>query len=94
MISFEILNNEARSLIQKRLDEIKFDKKGVFDHLSHELKLHLKKNNLEAKIYGREKTPFSILILPIYKSFIFDGSNGSRAKYTKLVIPYSSVSGT
>ena len=59
-LSFEILNNEARSLIQKRLDEIKFDKKGVFDHLSHELKLHLKKNNLEAKIYGREKTPFSI----------------------------------
>ena len=59
-LSFEILNNEARSLIQKRLDEIKFDKKGVFDHLSHELKLHLKKNNLEAKIYGREKPPFSI----------------------------------
>ena len=59
-LSFEILNNEARSLIQKRLDEIKFDKKGVFDHLSHELKLNLKKNNLEAKIYGREKTPFSI----------------------------------
>ena len=26
-LSFEILNNEARSLIQKRLDEIKLDKK-------------------------------------------------------------------
>ena len=28
-LSFEVLNNDARSLIQKRLDEIKLDKKDI-----------------------------------------------------------------
>ena len=59
-LSFEILNNEARSLIQKRLEEIKFDKKDIFEALSTELKKLLSENNIETKIYGREKTPFSI----------------------------------
>jgi RelA/SpoT family (p)ppGpp synthetase len=59
-LSFEILNNEARSLIQKRLDEIKSNKKDVFEVLSSELKKILKENNIETEIYGREKTPFSI----------------------------------
>ena len=59
-LSFEILNNEARSLIQKRLEEIKLDKKDIFEALSNELKDLLNKNNIETKIYGREKTPFSI----------------------------------
>ena len=59
-LSFEILNNEARSLIQKRLDEIKSDKKDVFETLSNELKKLLNENNINSEIYGREKTPFSI----------------------------------
>ena len=59
-LSFEILNNDARSLIQKRLDEIKLDKKDIFETLSNEIQLLLKKNNILSKIYGREKTPFSI----------------------------------
>ncbi len=59
-LSFEILNNDARSLIQKRLDEIKFNKKDIFDNLSNEFNNLLKKNNIDAIIYGREKTPFSI----------------------------------
>ena len=59
-LSFEILNNEARSLIQKRLEEIKLDKKDIFEALSTELKKLLSENNIETKIYGREKTPFSI----------------------------------
>ena len=33
-LSFEILNNQARSLIKKRLDEIKLDKKDIFKSLS------------------------------------------------------------
>ena len=36
-LSFEILNYEARSLIQRRLDEIKHDKKDMFENLSNEL---------------------------------------------------------
>ena len=30
-LSFEILNNEARELIKKKLDEIKSDTKDVFE---------------------------------------------------------------
>ena len=59
-LSFEILNNDARSLIQKRLDEIKLDKKDIFKILSSELNKLLNLNNINASIYGREKTPFSI----------------------------------
>ena len=59
-LSFEVLNTEARSLIQKRLDEIKLDKKDIFETLSNEIDLFLKQNNIDSEIYGREKTPFSI----------------------------------
>ena len=59
-LSFEVLNNDARKLIQKRLDEIKLDKKDIFETLSYEINLLLNNNNIVSKIYGREKTPFSI----------------------------------
>ncbi|MDA9598407.1 RelA/SpoT family protein [Candidatus Pelagibacter sp.] len=59
-LSFEILNHDARKLIQTRLNKIKQNKEDVYESLSLELKDLLNKNNLNAKIYGREKTPFSI----------------------------------
>ena len=59
-LSFEILNNEARKLIKKRLDEIKLDTKDIFEILSFELSEILNENHINAEIYGREKTPFSI----------------------------------
>ena len=59
-LSFEILNHEGRSLIQKRLEEIKLDKKDIFESLSSEFNQLLIENNINSKIYGREKTPFSI----------------------------------
>ena len=59
-LSFEILNNEARKLIKKRLEEIKLDKKDVFEELSFELSEILSENNIVPEIFGREKTPFSI----------------------------------
>ncbi len=59
-LSFEVLNNDARRLIQKRLDEIKLDKKDIFETLSGEINSHLENNSIVSKIYGREKTPFSI----------------------------------
>jgi len=59
-LSFEILNNDARKLIKIRLDEIKLDKKDIFEELSFELSEILNDNNINAEIYGREKTPFSI----------------------------------
>ena len=59
-LSFEILNIDARTLIQNRLKEIKKDKEDLFDNLSQEIKDLLLENNVKAIIYGREKTPFSI----------------------------------
>ena len=59
-LSFEILNNDARKLIQNRLNEIKKNKDDIFESLSLELKELLNLNNINANIFGREKTPFSI----------------------------------
>ena len=59
-LSFEILNNDARELIKKKLDEIKSDKKDLFESLSFELSEILNDNYINAEIHGREKTPFSI----------------------------------
>ena len=59
-LSFEILNNEARELIKKKLDEIKSDKKDLFESHSFELSEILNDNHINAEIHGREKTPFSI----------------------------------
>ena len=59
-LSFEILNNEARELIKKKLDEIKSNTKDVFESLSFELSEILNDNHINAEIQGREKTPFSI----------------------------------
>jgi len=59
-LSFEILNNDARKLIKKRLDEIKLDKKDLFEEQSYELSEILSDNEINAEIHGREKTPFSI----------------------------------
>ena len=59
-LSFKVLNNKARELIKKRLDEIKDDNVNSFNSISHQFNELLKKNHLEAEIIGREKTPFSI----------------------------------
>ena len=59
-LSFRILNDEARSLIKKKLDEIKEDKQNIFESLSQELSELLNDHQIFAEIYGREKTPFSI----------------------------------
>src|SRR6056300_1372253 len=45
-LSFEILNIDARTLIQNRLKEIKKDKEDLFDNLSQEIKNLLLENNL------------------------------------------------
>ena len=59
-LSFKVLNNEARELIKKRLDEIKENKTISFNSISFEFSDLLNQKNLNAQIIGREKTPFSI----------------------------------
>ena len=59
-LSFQVLNNSARELIKKRLDEIKDDKVNSFNSISLEFSGVLNEHNINAEIIGREKTPFSI----------------------------------
>ncbi len=59
-LSFDILNPEARKLIKDRLDKIKENNLINFKSVSDELNELLKIKKINAKIYGREKTPFSI----------------------------------
>ena len=59
-LSFEILNKEARDLIQERLKFIKNNRDDNFKIISVELINLLKDNGVTATIAGREKTPFSI----------------------------------
>jgi RelA/SpoT family (p)ppGpp synthetase len=59
-LSFDILNKDARDLIQKRLKFIKNNREDNFKTISTELISILKSNGIIAKIAGREKTPFSI----------------------------------
>ena len=59
-LSFKVLNNNARELIKKRLDEIKDDKVNSFNSISLEFSGLLNEYKINAEIVGREKTPFSI----------------------------------
>jgi len=59
-LSFKVLNNKARELIKKRLDEIKDNKVHSFNSISFQFSSLLSEHNINAEIIGREKTPFSI----------------------------------
>jgi len=59
-LSFQVLNNQARELIKKRLDEIKEDKVNSFNSISLQFSELLNDHKINAEIIGREKTPFSI----------------------------------
>ena len=59
-LSFSVLNKEARDLILQRLNFIKNNKEDTFKDISSELIQLLKVNGVNATIFGREKTPFSI----------------------------------
>jgi len=59
-LSFKVLNNNARELIKKRLDEIKDDKVNSFNSISLQFSGLLNEHKIKAEIIGREKTPFSI----------------------------------
>jgi len=59
-LSFQVLNNDARELIKNRLDEIKENRKNSFKTISYEFSDLLNRYKINAQIFGREKTPFSI----------------------------------
>ena len=59
-LSFKVLNPQARNLINGRLNQIKKNYDNAFIQISKSFTELLKKENIKAKIFGREKTPFSI----------------------------------
>ena len=59
-LCFEVLNPEARKLIKNRLNNIKETNIKSFNNVSDELKNLLDNQKINCKIFGREKTPFSL----------------------------------
>ncbi len=59
-LCFEVLNPEARKLIKDRLVSIKEANEISFNSVSDELKILLNNKRINCKIFGREKTPFSL----------------------------------
>ncbi len=59
-LSFTILNPEPRNLIVERLSINKKNRERNFNEISKKFEDVLANNGIEAKIIGREKTPFSI----------------------------------
>jgi len=59
-LSFEILNPEARKLINDRLNLIKDNNLINYNTVLTEFENVLKEKNIEFEIFSREKTPFSI----------------------------------
>ena len=59
-LSFGVLNFKAKKMIKDRLDDIKENNLLNFKNLSEDFQKLLAENNLNSKIFGREKTTFSI----------------------------------
>ena len=59
-LSFGVLNTKAKKMIKDRLDDIKEKNLLNFKNLSEDFQNLINKNSLQCKIFGREKTPFSI----------------------------------
>ena len=59
-LSFEVLNPNARKLIKDRLDKIKENNLISFNAVAEEFTKLLQDHGLRARIFGREKTPFSL----------------------------------
>ena len=59
-LSFKVLNPEARTLILDRLENIYPNTQKLFSEISDEINLLFEKNQIKAKITGREKSCFSI----------------------------------
>jgi len=59
-LSFKTLNPDARNLIVERISLNKKNLENTFNKISNKFSEILKTNNVNAKVVGREKTPFSI----------------------------------
>ena len=59
-LAFSHLSPEARDSILARLDYLRREGSNLVDAILTELRDLLKKNEIEAEVYGREKSPYSV----------------------------------
>ncbi len=71
-IAFEVLYPNVRESILCRLNEIAHDGATLIDKIIQELQDHLKSENIEATVMGRQKTPYSIWMKMNQKNVSFD----------------------
>ncbi|MDC0147671.1 bifunctional (p)ppGpp synthetase/guanosine-3',5'-bis(diphosphate) 3'-pyrophosphohydrolase [Alphaproteobacteria bacterium] len=59
-LAFGELNQEARAIVQDRLRELAADSGDMLNEISYEFSTLLLEKGVRAKVYGRQKRPFSI----------------------------------
>ncbi|MGL1919967.1 MAG: bifunctional (p)ppGpp synthetase/guanosine-3',5'-bis(diphosphate) 3'-pyrophosphohydrolase [Hyphomicrobiales bacterium] len=59
-ICFQVLNSEARDIILKRLQEMHAEESDLLKDIAEVLNKKLKQAGISARVYGREKRPYSI----------------------------------
>ncbi len=59
-LAFEHLNPTARTAIERRLEALKLEHGHAIEGVSHEVERVLSEAGIEARVYGRQKTPYSI----------------------------------
>jgi guanosine-3',5'-bis(diphosphate) 3'-pyrophosphohydrolase len=59
-LAFEHLNPVARNAIMRRLEAMRLDQGRAVEHVSGEIMKLLEAENIPARVFGREKHPFSI----------------------------------
>jgi GTP pyrophosphokinase len=70
--SFRILLPDVRESITKRLETINSNGEKLIDDVIHEIKNTLNKPKIKARVFGRQKTPYSVWMKMKYKNVGFD----------------------
>ncbi|MCX5515158.1 bifunctional (p)ppGpp synthetase/guanosine-3',5'-bis(diphosphate) 3'-pyrophosphohydrolase [Kaistia algarum] len=59
-LAFAVVNPEAHRAVSDRLAEIRIRNHALIEEIEKDLRDKLEKNGIKAKVYGREKRPYSI----------------------------------
>lgn len=70
--SFRILLPDVRESIIKRLETINSNGEKLIEDVIHEIKNTLSKSKIKARVFGRQKTPYSVWMKMKYKNVGFD----------------------
>ena len=71
-IAFKVLHPDIRASIIRRLESVNSDGEKMIESIVNEIKHTLKLKHLKAKVFGRQKTPYSIWMKMKHKNVSFD----------------------